>query len=78
MDVPAAQHLDDFVVALAASDDLRSDLQAHFGDDTQHVALILGRIGANDEVGTPQGIEMRGVVRYIEGHVEQLAQLLDR
>ncbi len=63
------------MVTFAAGNDLGANLQPYLGDDTQHVALVLGCLRADDEVGTAQGVEMGGMVGNVEGHVKQLTQL---
>ena len=78
MHAPPAQHLDHVVVAHAAVDHLLADVHADFVDHAQDVALGRRRIRPHHEVRPAQGVEMRGVVGDVEGHVEHLAQFLDR
>ncbi len=71
-----ADHLDDGVAVFAGLDHFSADLQPHFVDHAQDIALGNGRIGPHDEIGASQGVEMGGVIGEVEAGVEQLAQLL--
>ena len=67
--------LDDAVARVAHVDDLLAHLGADLLDDAQDVALGRGCVRAEDEVGAREDVEVRGVVRDVEGVVQQLAQL---
>ena len=78
MDLSSPEHADDVHGPAPGLDHLRADLHAHFVDHAQYVPLGHRRVGTHDEVGSAQDVEVDGVVRNVEGGVEELPELFCR
>ena len=63
---------------LAHLDDLAADLQPHFMDYAEDVSFGNRCVGSHHKVRATEGVEVRGVIRAIEGGIQQLTQKFRR